>query len=176
MRGGGNTESKRADQIQLSFINVAEDARGGMEESALPGSISFDCGFVVLDQAHHRQTFCFRWLVSVGSTGTVPTHLAKSPWHLVFASPKFERWSRPSPRVVEYTRYKSRESRHFSVLHLCVHLAGLLQTSGAKWVLSTGAALSGITLLWSCCSLTHDRTDPWMGISTGFSKPNICAS
>lgn len=35
---------------------------------------------------------------------------------------------------------------------------------------------SGITLLWSCCSLTHDHTDPWMGISAGFSKPNICAS
>lgn len=33
-----------------------------------------------------------------------------------------------------------------------------------------------ITLLWSCCSLTHDHTDPWMGISAGFSKPNICAS
>lgn len=35
---------------------------------------------------------------------------------------------------------------------------------------------NGITLLWSCCSLTHDHTDPWMGISAGFSKPNICAS
>lgn len=29
---------------------------------------------------------------------------------------------------------------------------------------------------WSCSSLTHDHKDPWMGISAGFSKPNICAS
>ncbi len=35
---------------------------------------------------------------------------------------------------------------------------------------------NGITPLWSCCSLTHDHADPWMGISAGFSKPSICAS
>lgn len=44
------------------------------------------------------------------------------------------------------------------------------------WPSALHSAHNGITPLWSCCSLTHDHTDPWMGISAGFSKPNICAS
>lgn len=44
------------------------------------------------------------------------------------------------------------------------------------WLSLLHSTHNGITLLWSCCSLTHDHTHPWMGISAGFSKLNICAS
>lgn len=52
----------------------------------------------------------------------------------------------------------------------------ILRVWGRRSTYNPAPRHDGVALVWSCCSLTHDHTDPWMGISAGFSKPNICAS